>query len=66
MIPAQEERRIVELLTLLGPRLRRTANGRHIMCAARRCGGPVEEFRQKIPVVQWGYHRDVGIYWRAG
>lgn len=30
------ERRIVELLTLLGPRLRRTANGRHIMCAARR------------------------------
>lgn len=32
----QEERRIVELLTLLGPRLRRTANGRHIMCAARR------------------------------
>jgi len=32
----EEERRIVELLNLLGPRLRRTANGRHIMCAARR------------------------------
>lgn len=31
-----EQQRILQLLVSLGPRLRRTANGRHIMCAARK------------------------------
>ena len=32
----REEAQVRELLLHLGPRLRRTANGRHIMCAARK------------------------------